>query len=80
MDRPSIKEQTLGISHEEAVNDQEAIRPGVTTRMVMLSLFIGLIGWVFNFDLQVGHLKFAPKNANLTRSSLLRDLYKFFNS
>ena len=52
MDRPSIKEQTLGISHEEAVNDQEAIRPGVTTRMVMLSLFIGLIGWVFNFDLQ----------------------------
>jgi len=51
MDRPSIKEQTLGISHEEAVNDQEAIRPGVTTRMVMLSLFIGLIGWVFNFDL-----------------------------
>ena len=32
--------------------------------------------WVYT----VGHLKFAPKNANLTRSSLLRDLYKFFNS
>jgi len=27
----------------------------------------------------VGHLKFAPKNANLTRAGLLHDLYLFFN-
>jgi hypothetical protein len=50
-DRANSKERSLKLSHEEAVRDLEPIRQNVTKQMVLFSLFIGLIGWVFNFDL-----------------------------
>lgn len=49
-DHINSKEGPL-LSHEDTIENQEPVRQSVTTQMVVFSLFIALIGWIFNFDL-----------------------------
>lgn len=50
-DHAGSKPGSVRLSTEEASTTQEPVHQGVTSRMIVFSIFISLIGWVFNFDL-----------------------------
>lgn len=50
-DHAGSKPGSVRLSTEEASRTHEPVHQNVTSRMIVFSMFIALIGWVFNFDL-----------------------------